>query len=257
MAVVSIRAIDGRPIAVLANYSLHYVGGIPSGQVSADYFGEFTRIIEERVGTDGRFVAILSNGTSGNINNIDFSRARAPREPFEQVRLVAAKLADTVTEALGEAEYQPGLEIDMAQSELELKRRKPSPEVLRRSKELLASPPATATVRQRVYARRAIDLEEGPDQVAVVLQAMRIGPIGIVALPFETFVETGLSIKRRSPLQPSFVIELANGAEGYLPTPEHHELGGYETWLGTSRVEEQASVLIEEELIDLVEHVAN
>lgn len=257
VAVVSIRAIDGRPIAVLANYSLHYVGGIPSGQVSADYFGEFTRIIEERVGTDGRFVAILSNGTSGNINNIDFSRARAPREPFEQVRLVAAKLADTVTEALGEAEYQPGLEIDMAQSELELKRRKPSPEVLRRSKELLASPPATATVRQRVYARRAIDLEEGPDQVAVVLQAMRIGPIGIVALPFETFVETGLSIKRRSPLQPSFVIELANGAEGYLPTPEHHELGGYETWLGTSRVEEQASVLIEEELIDLLEHVAN
>ena len=47
----------------------------------------------------------------------------------------------------------------------------------------------------------------------------------------------------------TFVIELANGAEGYLPTPEHHALGGYETWLGTSRVETQASELIREQLL--------
>ena len=29
-----------------------------------------------------------------------------------------------------------------------------------------------------------------------------------------------------------------------MATPEHHELGGYETWLGTNRVQEDASVLI-------------
>ena len=40
------------------------------------------------------FVAMLSNGTSGDINNIDFHGKRAPRQPFEQCRIVAAKVAD-------------------------------------------------------------------------------------------------------------------------------------------------------------------
>ena len=48
-----------------------------------------------------------------------------------------------------------------------------------------------------------------------------------------------------------FTIELANGWYGYLPTPEQHELGGYETWLGTNRVEVHASRKIVAALVDL------
>ena len=33
---IAVRSLDGRPIALLANYSLHYVGGVP-GHISADY----------------------------------------------------------------------------------------------------------------------------------------------------------------------------------------------------------------------------
>ena len=36
-----------------------------------------------------------------------------------------------------------------------------------------------------------------------------------------------------------------------LPTPEQHELGGYETWLGTNRVEVHASRKIVAALLDL------
>ena len=84
-------------MALLANYSLHYVGAVPSGQASADYFGEFARLIHERLETEGaspEFVGILSNGTSGDINNIDFTKPRPDREPFEQIRNVAAQVAD-------------------------------------------------------------------------------------------------------------------------------------------------------------------
>ena len=52
--------------------------------------------------------------------------------------------------------------------------------------------------------------------------------------PCETFVEIGLEIKKQSPLKPTFTIELANGYNGYLPTPEQHKLGGYETWRARS-----------------------
>ena len=71
---------------------------------------------------------------------------------------------------------------------------------------------------------------------------MRIGDLGIVAIPCEVFTEIGLTIKTKSPLKRTFTISLANGYNGYLPTPAHHALGGYETWRArSSYLEVQAS----------------
>jgi hypothetical protein len=55
------------------------------------------------------------------------------------------------------------------------------------------------------------------------------------------FVEIGLELKAKSPFEQTFTISHANGTYGYLPTVRQHELGGYETWLGTSTVEFQAA----------------
>lgn len=41
VALLSIQAADGRPIALVANYSLHYVGPAAGPVISADYFGIF------------------------------------------------------------------------------------------------------------------------------------------------------------------------------------------------------------------------
>jgi hypothetical protein len=77
-------------------------------------------------------------------------------------------------------------------------------------------------------------LAKYPDVVPVKVQALRIGDIGIVAIPCEVFTEIGLEIKKTSPLAHTFTIELANGYNGYLPTPAQHALGGYETWRARS-----------------------
>jgi hypothetical protein len=90
------------------------------------------------------------------------------------------------------------------------------------------------TTQPEVYARETVLLAKYPAKVPVILQAIKIGELGIVANPCETFVEIGLEIKKNSPLRPTFTIELANGYNGYLPTPEHHKLGGYETWRARS-----------------------
>ena len=67
--------------------------------------------------------------------------------------------------------------------------------------------------------------------MAIILLAMiLVSGLGIVSSPCETFVETGLTIKKLSPLKSTFTIELANGYNSYLPTPQQHALGGYETW---------------------------
>ena len=71
-------------------------------------------------------------------------------------------------------------------------------------------------------------------------------------LAITNLVEIGLEIKAKSPFKHTFTIELANGSYGYLPPPNQHKLGGYETWLGTCILEEQASVKITKVLLELL-----
>ena len=70
----------------------------------------------------------------------------------------------------------------------------------------------------------------------------RINDLSIGAIPCEVFVEIDLHLKATSPFPRHFTISLANGYNGYLPTAEHHALGGYETWRArSSYLETQAS----------------
>ena len=71
-------------------------------------------------------------------------------------------------------------------------------------------------------------------------------------MPFEAFAEIGLELKKRSPFPRTMVISHANGRHGYLPTPEQHQLGGYETWLGTNKVQEDASVILTGNLLEML-----
>ncbi len=260
VSVVSVRTVRGLPMALLANYSLHYVGNVPDGLVSADYFGEFARQIRDRLVPDHNspaFVGILSNGTSGDVNNINFKNPEPERAPFEKIRVVAGRVADAVFESYKSIRHRRQLDLAMAEREIKLAVRKPTDKQLRFARAALAAKDENGLpARAKYYAKRAVSLNEGPGEVDVKLQALRIGDLGIVAIPFEVFTEIGLEIKKRSPLRPTFTIELANGAEGYLPTPEQHALGGYETWLGTNRVEIDASQKITETVLDLLRNVS-
>jgi hypothetical protein len=87
--------------------------------------------------------------------------------------------------------------------------------------------------------------------------AARIGALTVAAIPCEVFVEIGLALKATKPLAEHFTISLANGYNGYLPTPEHHALGGYETWRArSSYLEVDASKKITATLRDLLASVA-
>ncbi len=84
-----------------------------------------------------------------------------------------------------------------------------------------------------IYAREQVLLHER-QSTEIVLQAIRIGDIAIASTPNETYALTGLKLKRQSPLSKTMVIELANGGDGYIPPPEQHYLGGYNTWAARS-----------------------
>lgn len=259
---ISVQSIDGRPISLLANYSLHYVGGVRTGDVSADYFGCFAELIGERLGAAGQsppFVGMLSNGTSGDVNNIDFAQKNAKKyEPYEKMQEVADKISRRVYEVHQEIKFHDWVPLGAAATQLRLKVRKPTADMLKHFEQLSAGGNASARAqhrREQIYAERISMLQEAPDEISIPLQALRIGDLGIAAIPFETFTETGLQLKSESPFGQTFTIELANGSYGYLPTPEQHRLGGYETWLGTNYVEKQASAKIVDTVLELLRDV--
>lgn len=255
---ISVQSLEGRPIALLGNYSLHYVGGVPKNDISADYFAVFADRIQELVGADRQdppFVGIMSNGTSGDINNINFRGPAKKNPPYWKMRVVANDVAQEVFRVYKTIDYQNWVSLQAAQSELTLETRKVSPEMLENAKKVLARPATEKPLYhslERTYAEHLLQFnEEWPAKIDIILQTFRIGDLGVAAIPFETFAETGLEIKSKSPFKPTFTIELANGAYGYLPTPEQHEVGGYETWLGTNKVEKNATRKIVAELLSL------
>ncbi len=242
---LSVKSLKGQPIAFYANYSLHYVGGVPA--LSADYFAMFAERMATLLNADKvepAFVGAMSNGTSGNINNVNFGAAGpGKKQEGEQARLVAESVARAAFDAHKTITYHDWVELKSAQKEIELGVRLPDEAEVKRAQAILAAAKKPVLIGQpEVYARETVLMAKYPPKVKVILQAHRIGNLGIVANPCETFVEIGLEIKAKSPLKQTFAVSLANGYNGYLPTPEHHALGGYETWRArSSYVEVNAS----------------
>jgi hypothetical protein len=252
VSILALQTTEGKPLALLANYSLHYVGGMPG--VSADYFGVFNKAIAELLNADDDFVAIMSNGTSGDINNIDFTKPQPEQKPGEQMFLVGNKVAKEVHRAYGELEFQDWVPLAAAQREISLGVRKPTPEELDEAKAILKAAEGRALQGLReIYANCTVDLADYPDSESLILQALQIGDLGIAAIPCEVFVEIGLAIKEQTPFGDAFTIELANGYNGYLPTEAQHPLGGYETWRAkSSHLEVKAATVIQQVVLELM-----
>jgi len=256
VSVLSLKTKNGKHIALLANYSLHYVGGFPA--ISADYYGAFAEQITTLLDADRSFVGIMSNGTSGDVNNVNFAgMAPGKREPGEQIRIVANSVAKAAQKALANIKYKNHASLAAEQKELMLGVRLPSKSDMEKAKEILTKAnKIVLDTMPEVYARETILLSKYPSQVPAIIQVMRIGDLGICAIPCEVFTEIGLDIKKKSPLKQTFTISLANGYNGYLPTPEQHKLGGYETWRArSSYLETEASIKISNTLMGMLEKI--
>ncbi|MCX7424659.1 MAG: hypothetical protein NTW96_03375 [Planctomycetia bacterium] len=228
VSVVAVQSPDGKPIALWAAYSIHYVG---SPILSADYYGVFAEKIAEMVGPGDParpFVGILSNGTSGDAYINDYSGEPRTQDRFSIAEAVA-KVAHQAYRSMTMHDWAP---LAMAQRSIELPTRKPRLDWAKGVLAELGDKPHTTLTHW--YAREQVFLDKLPPAREVKLQALRIGELGIAAIPAEVFAISGLKIRRRSPLQPTFTVSLANGWVGYLPPPEQMAMGGYTTWLARS-----------------------
>ena len=253
LSVVSIRTVAGRPLAVFANYSQHYFG---APAVSADYFGHFCRSVAAGLGEEGNgngpFICCLSQGTSGDLMWMDYG---SPKQAIG-IHDYAAAVAERAVGVIDRVEHRGDVTLAMVEKVLPLAYRTPD------AARLAWAKPITAAISDdvprnipEVYARESIILQER-QRTTVKLQAIRIGDMTIATLPNEVYALTGLKLRNRSPAGMHFNVSCANGAEGYIPPPEQHVLGGYTTWPArTAGLEVSAEPKIVDTLAGAIEEV--
>ena len=250
LTMLAVQTPDGKPVAVLCNYSMHYFGSTP---VSSDYYGIFCEKLAATIGGTGQKpVVLMSQGTSGDLMWMDYGKP----EVKKKVEDYAAELAAIAFDAYCKVEYRDA-DLAMKETKLTLGRRTPDEARLKWARETVAKLNGRKpTTQPDIYAREAVFLHDEPKR-ELKLQAIRIGGLGIAAIPNEVFALTGLRLKAISPLTPTFVVELANGAEGYIPPPAQHALGGYTTWPArTAGLEVEAEPKIVDALTGLLETVS-
>ncbi|QDT40024.1 Neutral/alkaline non-lysosomal ceramidase [Gimesia alba] len=256
LSLLSIQSADGkRPLGLLANYSMHYFG--TGGGFSADYYGKFSALMEQKIAgkQNPQFVAAMSQGTSGDLQWMDYSQ---PRRADYSIDEYAGGLADLAFEAYKKIDYTTGdPKLAMAETRLTLDRRLPSPARLAWAKELNTSRgDRRPKSKPEVYAEQATWIDAHPEE-EIVLQTIGISDLAITAIPNEVYGITGLKLKAQSPFKLTFNMGLANGAAGYIPPPEQHYLGGYTTWPArTAGLEVNAEPQIVETLLGLLESLS-
>lgn len=252
--VLALQTLDGKPFALFANYSTHYIDR-GDRRVSSAYFGVFCSRIGELLKAPEQFMAIMSNGTSGDNNSNDYMNKAIKIQ--DKMFKAADDIAQAAQKAWNEIQFKDWVPLRTEESKLTLNIRKPSESDIAEANAYLAKMKKEGrTIKSRtdVYANETIIDSKLPPQRTIKIQAIRIGDLGIVAIPCEVYNFTGHDIRANSPLEPTFVVSLANGYNGYIPTVESFELGGYTTWrTRTSILERTAEPKIRKEALDLLQ----
>ena len=158
LSVLAVQSRDGRPLAVLANYSMHYFGAAP---VSADYFGRFCQHMKQLVnkdGTDHPCVAMMSQGTAGDLHWMDYS------QPATNIALetYSNEVAEVAFRAYQQIEYRDWVPLAMAEQKLTLGRRVPDEKRLAWAQQIVAEMHGRtlAESQREVYALEQIYLSQ-------------------------------------------------------------------------------------------------
>lgn len=255
LTLISVQTLSGTPLCVWANFSMHYFG--EEAKISADYFGLFAEGLKQKLAPDSEFVAMMSQGCSGDIWRQDYA-AKPPQDPkAATIEMFAQGMIEKALTGLSRIEYQSQVDLAMAEERMVLHYRTPNKQLLEWSQKVVEKMgPRDPKTTEEVYAREQIYLHE-KQETEIITQAIRIGDIAIATTPCETYAITGLKIKAASPLEKTMVIELANGGDGYIPPPEQHPLGGYNTWAARSAgLEIMAEPKITASCIKLLEEVS-
>lgn len=250
---------SGKIISVLVNFSCHatVVGG--DNVISADYPGAIRDTIKQMLGNDT--IVLYGNGACGNVCQIDVENPKRSEGGHAWRKRMGMAIGCEALKVIAGTDLMPSdsVDIEIRMDVLDIPIREIPKDRLDEARKAFAGKPLAPapTVHEDIVRRELLLLAEDRDKdpnAHAEMMAVRIGKSGIIGIPAEYFCELGMSIKEGSALKPTFVIELANGCVGYIPTAEAFTGGGYETDLvRSSKLIIQAGEMIIQKALELLQ----
>lgn len=215
VSILRVDRTDGRPLAVLVNYSCHpVVFGADNLQYSADYPGVMTRVVEGALGGDT--LAFFLQGAPGDIN---------PYYAVTPLKQDAVGRRDWTGKTLGEeavnvarhiqTESEPNASIDFVEEKLPMHIRWDVEGFRLGLKRFLGD-------AYDQYVSRITPNLELPATTVLINKR-----IAMMAVPGEAFVDFQINWRQRCPVSNAFFLGYTNGYFGYFPTIRMASLGGY------------------------------
>jgi neutral ceramidase len=224
---------QGNLLGCIVNFSCHCTN--VGGEVSSDYVGYMEKTIQGAMNKDA--VTVFLNGACGDITQVDNLDPKLPERGHKYAKLIGTSIAAEALKVMVREEPGEHAPLAAASKMLRLDYRKPSQERLKKAREIVeAGLESGIMVAVWTFAKELLMLEEIIRKMPkreVEIQALQIGETVFVATPAEFFCQLGLDIKKGSKFMHTYVVELANGCVGYIPSDDAFlpTGGGYETVL--------------------------
>jgi hypothetical protein len=99
------------------------------------------------------------------------------------------------------------------------------------------------------------EVQEYQNTLDTEVHIVRLGNLVFATNPFELFLNYGNKIKARSKAEQTFLVQLANGGEGYLPTKKAENGGHYSAFVSSGQVGHEGGELLVRETLDLINNM--
>ena len=243
---------EGKPIAVWTSFSCHpAILDYNNLLISSDYVGYTRDYIEKELGGG----ALFATAACGNMNPVNFNCTDDLEKQYQYAEELGRALGVEAVRLARDISTDVNVELDavsevvdaplynvptLDQIDTLLVENEEILEKIRRD-EMTISPSNLifSKAGQINYQGFYVDYlkscrqklsspgEQGPRAVPMEIQVMTINEFTLIGLPGEPYVEIGFEIQRRLPQRECVLLELTNGAEGYIPDEDAHHDGGY------------------------------
>lgn len=236
---------EGGDTLVIANFGTHpdCIGGL---LFSADFPGMFRRTLEKTIdnvkavfinGCEGDLNHVNFYAEGGDLNHLSFDFSDAPRG-YGHARHMGYSLTGAVLQVYEKVNYTDVDSLRFARRVVHMPSNMPTPEEMplaRKYYELHKEGrddeiPFKGMELTTVIAdsNRKVRLENGPEFFDLTISGLAVGKVALVGYPAEPFNAVGAGVKETEGWDMIMPSCMTNGREGYFPTKDAYDEGGYE-----------------------------
>ena len=229
MTVIAFEDFDGTPVANIVHYGAHGTAAGTNTEISRDWSGVMTDVLEEESGTITAFIngaegdvgPRLTNGKTKSFGDIKAAMRHGAWAAQDAVRIYKEKTAFTA----------PNLNVYYGKVSIPLDKRIPLGTAKEEYRKYIGHTSNLHGRLEQYYSSLIKSYENGYEELPcyeIPQTIIKLGDLAIVATPYELFSEIALRIEKECKIPNVLILSNSNGSEGYFATESELCRGGYE-----------------------------